>query len=180
MKNHLSAALRMSAPALLCVPLLAVAPRASDAQASARRRAPRFEDYPVREVYKGRNAPVRLTRDDRLFRTRLRDAARQRPNFAGHYVVAYWGCGTECVAGAAVDVKTGRVVWFPGTICCWLTVGEPMEEGFEPVTFRLDSRLIVFKGARNERDGDVGTHFYIIERGRLVHLKSIPKEGQER
>ena len=149
--------------------------------ASAQERVPQFKDYPAGEVYRGRNAPVRLTGEGRMFRTRLREAARERPNFAGHHVVTYWGCGTGCVYGAVVDVKTGRVIWFPGTICCWWQPGDPPpDDNFEPVTYRLDSRLIVFAGARNEKDGDVGTHFYKLEGGRLVHLRSVPKGQTKR
>jgi hypothetical protein len=40
---------------------------------------------------------------------------------------------------------------------------------------RLNSKLIVFAGARNEKEGDVGTHFYKFEGGRFVHIKSIMK-----
>jgi len=173
MKNIFSAASGRSALPFLCVLLLTAAPHGVFAQ--ARKREPRFADYPVREIYRGRNARLRLTRDDRVFRTRLRAVARERPNFAGHYVVTYWGCGTECVMGALIDVKTGRVVWFPGSICCWFSAGDTIGDDFEPIRFRLDSSLIVFEGARNERDGDLGRHFYRIERGRLVHLLSVPK-----
>lgn len=81
--------------------------------------APRFEDYPTTGVYKGKNTPLALTRDDRTYRTRLREAAAEKPNFAGHYILAAWGCGAECVMGAVIDANTGRVSWFPHTICCW-------------------------------------------------------------
>ena len=42
---------------------------------SAQNRLPRFADYPVNEAYIGKNAPLILTREDRMFRTRLREAA---------------------------------------------------------------------------------------------------------
>lgn len=44
--------------------------------AQAQRRVPQFRDYLVNEVYIGANAPVVLTRSDRMFRTRLQNAAR--------------------------------------------------------------------------------------------------------
>ena len=81
--------------------------------AHAQGRAPSFRDYPVRRFYRGRVAPVVLDADSRAFRTRLREAARGRPNFAGRYIVTAWGCGTGCEVGAAIDAKTGRVHWFP-------------------------------------------------------------------
>lgn len=30
-------------------------------------------------------------------------------NFAGHYCLAYWGCGSPCQMAAIVDMKTGIV-----------------------------------------------------------------------
>jgi len=55
--------------------------------AMAQDRLPHFKDYAVSEVYKGANAPVVLKRDDRTFRTRLREASKEKPNFAGHYIL---------------------------------------------------------------------------------------------
>ncbi|HXN46321.1 MAG TPA: hypothetical protein VN893_06745 [Bryobacteraceae bacterium] len=119
----------------------------------AQKPAPRFEDYPATEAYKGKNAPVVLASPgDRKFRTMLREAAAEKPNFAGHFVLAEWGCGAGCVMGAAIDANTGKVSWLPHTICCW-----PVEVQ-EPIEFRLASRLIVFIGERNEKEGDDGTH----------------------
>lgn len=63
---------------------------------------PRFETFPAGPVFRGRNHLV-LGRNDMAFRTRLREAAAQKPDFAGHYVLARWGCGTECINGAAID-----------------------------------------------------------------------------
>jgi hypothetical protein len=162
----------------LCAAVLAIAqgfaPRAAEAQG----RVPKFRDYPVRGVYKGRPAPVVLTPDSRAFRTRLRAAARRPANFAGRYVVTTWGCGTGCQLGAVVDLKTGRVHWLPHRLCCW-PYGEPPYPA--PVAFRLDSRLIVLTGARGEtetEDGDVGVHFYEFRGGRFRHLHKA--EAEER
>jgi hypothetical protein len=49
-----------------------------------------------------------LTRAAREFRTRLREAARDKPNFAGRFIGTTLGCGTECVQGAIIDARTGR------------------------------------------------------------------------
>lgn len=119
-------------------------------------RLPTFEEYPVTDHYLGKNAPLMLTESDTSYRTRLREAAQLMPNFAGHYILTTWGCGASCVMGAAIDANTGNVYWIPFTVCCWES------EVREPVEFRLDSRLIVFSGMRNERPGDRGSHFYHI------------------
>src|SRR5688572_27905237 len=78
---------------------------------------PQFKDYPPHGKYVGKNAAVIIRRDDRMFRTRLKEAAQEQPNFAGHYILTAWGCGAGCLIGAVIDANTGRVYWFPHTIC---------------------------------------------------------------
>lgn len=142
----------------------------------AQNRVPQFREYAVSEAYKGKTAQLVLRRDDRMFRTRLLDAARnQKPNFAGHYILTTWGCGTSCLMGAVIDAKTGRVHWWNFSVCCW---SFDVDEKFQPIEVRLNSKLIVFSGARNEKEGDVGTHFYKFESGRFVHLKSVLTKNQ--
>src|ERR1044071_985780 len=143
----------------------------SEIATPAQSRIPRFRDYPVSETYRGKTAPLVLTRDDRIFRTRLRWAAQNlKPNFAGRYILTTWGCGTSCLMGAVIDARTGRVHWWDFSICCW---GYDVDENFQPIEIRLDSKLIIFSGARNEKEGDVGTHFYKFESGRFVHVRTI-------
>jgi hypothetical protein len=141
----------------------------------AQKRVPRFKDYSVSEAYIGQNAPIVLKRDDMMYRTRLREAAKEEPNFAGHYILATWGCGAQCLMGAVIDAKTGKVFWLPHTTCCW---GTEVDERFEPIEFRLNSSLVVFSGLRNEKEGDDGAHFYKFESGRFVHVRSVRKENQ--
>jgi hypothetical protein len=132
---------------------------------------PKFKDYPAPPTTIEQNAPLVLTRSDRNYRTRLREAAKEKPNFAGHYIVVIWGCGSECVVGAAIDAQTGRVFWIPHSTCCWGIV----DDKFAPVEFRLDSSLIIFSGLRDEKEGDDGTHFYNFKNGRFIHIRSVPK-----
>lgn len=77
---------------------------------------PESREYPVTDTQDlhGRAAAVDLRSDPtaREFRTRIGAALEKGPNFAGHFVIATWGCGTMCLAGAVVDSRTGRV--FPG------------------------------------------------------------------
>lgn len=73
-------------------------------------RLPRFEDYPVPEAWLSKPARVKLTtRSERMFRTRLTNATKEPPNFAGHYRFTVWGCGSNCSSGALVDLDTGNV-----------------------------------------------------------------------
>ena len=139
--------------------------------ASAQNRLPRFADYSVKEAYNGRTAPLALARDDMMFKTRLRWAAKnQKPNFAGRYILTTWGCGSQCIMGAAIDAKTGKVYWWNFSICCWR--GFDNDENFKPIEVRLNSKLIIFFGHRNEKDGDNGAHYYKFENVRFVHFHS--------
>lgn len=139
--------------------------------APAQDRAPEFKDYPVCRPYAGKNTTLQLNRKDRVFRTRLKEAARQKPNFAGHYILTTWGCGMECMMGAVIDARTGKVYRIPFTLCCW---GGDVGDNFVPVEFRLDSKLIIFSGVRDEKQGDDGRHFYVFKNNRFMPISSIP------
>lgn len=142
------------------------------ASTPAKAAIPQFRDHPA-ERFTGRRAPLQLTKTDMVFRTRLREAFAQPPNFAGHHVLALWGCGTSCLMGAAVDLQTGGVIWLPASICCWPA---DVDDKFKPVEFRLESKLIVLSGLRNEKEGDQGAHFYRLEGGRFVHVFDVPRD----
>ena len=72
-------------------------------RAPAQTAVPRFGDYPVNERFAGKTAPLFRSREARMYRTRLSEAAHENPNFAGHFIVSTWGCGTECVMGAIIN-----------------------------------------------------------------------------
>jgi hypothetical protein len=110
------------------------------------RRPPQFEDFPVSRKYKGVSAAVDLRSNPRAwsYRTRLRQGTRKGPNFAGHYTVVSWGCGSNCESNAIVDALTGRV--YDG-------IGD--ERGAD---FRLNSNLVIadpaFSSDSNAYSGD--------------------------
>jgi len=59
---------------------------------------PRFEDFPITETWNQARATLKLsTGSERMFKTRLMSAAKEPPNFAGHYRIAYWGCGSDAL-----------------------------------------------------------------------------------
>ncbi|MFM0160350.1 hypothetical protein [Paraburkholderia sediminicola] len=133
--------------------------------------APRFEDFAVSDTFAGKAAKVRLvSADDKEYATRIREASRQKPNFAGHYVLASWGCGASCVSTVVIDAKTGRVAWLLFTVCCWdVDVQEPIE-------FRRDSRLLVVHGSRNEEGG--GTYYYALDKDSFKLVKAVEKAAK--
>lgn len=133
-------------------------------------RVPQFGDYSVRSIFNGKNVEPKLDQDGRMFRTRLRAAARQKPDFAGEYVLTAWGCGTSCLTGAAVNVRTGAVTFIPFSICCWA-----YDQDVKPIDYRLNSRLIIFTGARNESDseGAADRHYYELRNGQFRFIRTI-------
>ena len=155
---------------LVCLCLLLTMGVSLNATAGAASDVPKFADYPAR-LYTGKRAPLRLTASDREFRTRLTDAYTAPIDFAGKYVLALWGCGTECLAGAAIDTSTGRVRWLPIPACCF---GEL--EG-DPIINRVNSRLLVIVGQRT--DGMTKTWFYELTAGGTWKLRgsALPSQG---
>jgi hypothetical protein len=106
-------------------------------------RLPRFEDYPVKELWQGTPPSLKLTTpSERMFRTNLTNAAKEPASFAGHYRVTYWGCGSNCSAGALIDLQTGNV--FPPPLA------KPGGSGWE----RWIECTACFEGANNEFHAD--------------------------
>jgi len=130
---------------------------------------PAFADYRVEEHYKGKTAPLILTGVDQTARAKLKAAARQKPNFAGHYIIVTWSCGVECLSGAVVDAITGKVYPLPVTVCCWNQEGRPP---LTPIEFHRDSKLLVLKGGRNGKACDLGEHYYQFEKDRFDLIKT--------
>lgn len=94
---------------------------------------PAFADFPVagvgREAVAGHAEP-RATRASLPERGRdALDAAPRVPDFAGHYRIVSWGCGSPCHVHAAVNVETGAIV---------AVLNSALD-----LAYRLDSRLIL-------------------------------------
>lgn len=129
---------------------------------------PKFADYPVK-VYAGKIAKPRLVTADLRDRGELfRSAASEKVDAAGRYIVVRLPCGSACVAPALLDARSGRIIEL-FTVSGW----HETADDFDAVVSRADSRLIVFRGARNEK-GVVGNHYYLVEdNGRLRHLHTM-------
>ena len=143
-----------------------------EAAAQERKRVPRFEDYPVKEVYEGKSArPVLETEDQRGAVTYYQAVADGGTNFAGHYAVVTLTCGTGCIMADYLDTKTGRIISGKVANSGW---GEK-HDAFREIEFRRGSRLIVFAGQIDEK-GPLGWHFYLFDRGRLKRLYTLPTQ----
>lgn len=134
---------------------------------------PRYAEYPADKAYNGRIAKMKVPRGlDEEIRLRLTEALQddRKPEIGSRYIRLTWPCGSTCVGGALMDARTGRVIMLP-----YMSGWGEVADGFEPIDGRLDSRLVVLSGARNER-GLFGRHFYVLENGRLRHLRSVEVE----
>ena len=146
---------------------------------------PRFEDFPVKELYSGPIAQPRIIKaEERRYRTEIQNGVRKgfgvlhepagteqrRPNFAGHYIVVQWGCGTECLQYAVVDAKDGTIYQppVPGSHIAYFDSGR--------LDYSVRSKMMVVKTncamgdmERCERD------FYVWENNRFRHLSRVPR-----
>jgi hypothetical protein len=139
--------------------------------APAAEQPPSFSDHPAAARFTGRNAaPVLNTVEARRFRRMIRDGARQKPNFDGHYIVTTWGCGSDCEMGAIIDAVSGKVVALP------VVAGSPQDAKWDSTHFdyRLDSRLLVMHGMIGE-EPPMGAHYFTFDGGKLTHIKTIVK-----
>lgn len=129
-------------------------------------KVPRFEDYSVisKLIGKPTQPDVKTQARARRFRTMIRDGAAQGPNFAGHYTIVFWGCGTGCAELAIVDARNGRVFFPPD-----LTYVDGTFVDFDPgetkseiptLRYRLDSRLLIVVGSPEEDETRTGVTYY--------------------
>jgi hypothetical protein len=142
---------------------------------------PNFGSYPAYDLYGGRPAPIRArTRRDRQFRTRLREGAAAGPNFAGHYTVVFWGCGTGCAQLAVVDAKTGLVYWPP---LDYVDIPTPDGEQYGALYqygpgHRIDSRLLVLNCSHHDREQSYTSYFYVFDRGRFRLVRTAQRRAR--
>lgn len=74
-----------------------------------------FAKFPVKNVFVGPHAKPNIgsSPDARRFRTRILRDYTGEPDFAGHFQVVSWGCGSNCHVFALVDTKTGKITFAP-------------------------------------------------------------------
>jgi hypothetical protein len=146
---------------------------------------PRFEDYPVKELFKeSPHPPIIVTPEQHLYRTRIRQGVekgwgvwtngewgkeqnRPGPNFAGHYIVIVWGCGAPCLMMAICDARTGAVYnpplsWTGGMALPLLVLPRSLgrDADFE---FLQNSRLMIINATPHAERRDAGSYtFYFL------------------
>ena len=155
-------------------PAAGVAAKAKSQQAEAEipslgKALPYFRDYRVTEIYTGKHAPVDISSHPvaKTWRTKLIEAANKGSNFAGHYTIAMWGCGSSCLAFGIIDAVNGKV-YFPRTLSHVSWAGwREKEYGLK---FRLDSNLLIVYGSPNEEERK-GIFYYIWKNNDLELIK---------
>src|SRR5882672_10672632 len=141
---------------------------------------PRFGDYPVKNIYHGEPVPPVITKEFRFFRTMIRRGARSHVEFAGHYTVPSWGCGTECIGFVVVDSVSGKVYdgfGVHGLPFTW--VKEHGGEAIERMEFHAYSRLMKINACPNETN--CGLYDYVMVDGKglkLIRSELLPKDFQ--
>jgi hypothetical protein len=140
-----------------------------------------FQKYPARIGFTGKPAkPLLVTPLERSYRTQIREQAQKGPNFAGHYTLAQWGCGSPCVEFVIIDAKSGAVYDSGEKVGCANRNGLDAR-----LQFRLDSQLIAATGSSginvSSKEVECGTNYYRWDGKRinLVHFEPWPKSESQ-
>ncbi len=97
-------------------------------------------------------APVLDSAIARKYTSLLLTEAAQPPNLSGHYRVFSWGCGTNCVNWAVLDLVTGRA-WFAPSALTSCPRAEP--DGTPYIESRSDSALLLAHDCREPLKSEV-------------------------
>lgn len=112
----------------------------------AQNTAPKYDEYPAKVEHKiARKINLKSHSEAKFFRTNLKRAlTNSEINFAGKYILTYWGCGSGCTQGAIIDAQTGNV-FFPlelqGVYAGGLSLGK-----HEMLEYKKNSNLLVING----------------------------------
>jgi len=138
----------------------------------------KFADFAALESFHGKPAkPILTTRAQRTFRNAIVRAAAKGLNFAGHYTVAEWGCGSGCMSVAVVDAASGKV--FPGP---FKILSMPMAEGeggreYQGAVYQRKSRLFIADGCPEE--ARCGTYYYEWNADKFKQLRFDPAPARK-
>ena len=141
---------------------------------------PKFVQYPA-SVERPRVKVInfKANPDARSFRTRLSEGLRRGVNFAGHYALVGWGCGTGCISGAIVDTRTGNVYW-PEQFNALGVLYSDGNYADPPVEYKKNSRLLVIHGIPGEKDDDApskpsGSYYYEWKNNSLRQVRFVAR-----
>jgi hypothetical protein len=151
-------------------------------------KAPTFVNYsmPSEAPVERPKVDTKTTMIGRTYRTVLKKSIASGANFAGHYNVGVWGCGSSCSTFAVVNLKTGQIIVPNGirsvsglhldnTVEQFLPEGQ---HGYWGYRYKLDSRLLVLVGMLNEDEKREGAYYFVMDNNRLkqVHQTHVAKK----
>ncbi|HKD78732.1 MAG TPA: hypothetical protein VKH81_03510 [Candidatus Angelobacter sp.] len=140
---------------------------------------PKFSDYPVVQIYQGKPAVPILSKDQRWYRTVIREGAKSKVQFAGHYTVPIFGCGAGCAGFYLVDSITGKVYDGFTVADSFAWIARPGNENVRRIEFYPNSRLFRITGCPGETN--CGFYDYEVVDGaglKLVYKKLLSQEFQ--
>lgn len=127
-----------------------------------------FENYSVNEIYTGKIAKLDLLDYKELPKDIIDNIGSQynnqkQPNFAGHYIIISWSCGSPCQMNAIIDAKSGKTIQFVNSA--------------NGLDFQVDSYLLIINPPGEDKYDKalrelVGApDFKILENNELIDLK---------
>ncbi|MFW1837065.1 hypothetical protein ACG9XS_00525 [Acinetobacter gyllenbergii] len=132
---------------------------------------PKFTDYPM-QIYKGPTAQLdKSDADARLFRTRLSEGLKEKPDYAGEYVAVGWGCGAMCFSLTLISKRTGKILNVFGG-----------ETGEKLIDIRPNSLLLVSHGSVQINEKDIyAKKFYLLKNNqlKLVYYTPLPTGSED-
>ena len=141
---------------------------------------PTFTQYAAKvENIKPVKVNLKSHKNANMFRTNLRNAAKEGVNFAGHYILTTWGCGTNCSQSAIIDARNGKV-FFPRILEGTGFGFCELPDDTEPLVYQANSRLLVlsgFKGGELESaNGRCGVYYLEWTGANFRQVKFVEKK----
>ena len=131
-----------------------------------------FSDYPAQDIYQGKPADPTLSKSQREYRTVIREGAKSKVQFAGHYTVPVFGCGAGCTDFYIVDSISGKVYDGFAVSDSLAFITKLGNENAPRIEFHPNSRLFRVTGCPNETN----CGFYDYEMVDGAGLKLIRKK----
>lgn len=150
--------------------------------------APAFGEYPTaaEEVTSAPKLNVKNNPIATRYQIVLRREMAESPNYAGHYRLAFWGCGASCAMFAVINLRTGSVI--TAKDFGYVVGADLAADGFLSGTpsdgwgfrFKRNSSLLVVLGAPDENESKTGAYYFVLQ-GEKLHLihTTIPKKNCE-
>lgn len=126
-----------------------------------------FAAHRVPMTFSSKPHPAMIGPKEREYRMSIRNGALYGDRFAGHYLLAGWGCGGGCTMLVAIDTETGTVIWFPGSI-------QHDGDGGNGMVFRADSNVLRVTGSLDGKDS--ADRWFVLEPAGFREIGNQPKK----